>query len=148
MALLEQLRQRLLITPPDLLKLYVMDRALAKQLLAPYMLNTLEEEGNIRYTAVVYRGFLLPHDTSSMENEHPRHGVHVAEATAFNHPSRFIEVMEVESNFRYIVVAYRGFLFPHCTSSSGRMVDTELVRAQVVSFYTEEAVVRGCTRNE
>ncbi|KRY84899.1 hypothetical protein T4D_10855 [Trichinella pseudospiralis] len=113
----------------NLLKLYVMDRALAKQLLAPYMLNTLEEEGNIHYTAVAYRGVLLPHDTSSMENEHPRHGVHVAEATAFNHPSRFIEVMEVESNFRYIVVAYRGFLFPHCTSSSTDVVQSTCMLA-------------------
>ncbi|KRZ32283.1 hypothetical protein T4B_11357 [Trichinella pseudospiralis] len=97
-----------------------MDRALAKQLLAPYMLNTLEEEGNIRYTAVAYRGFLLPHDTSS--------------STSYLLWTRALEkqllapymlkVMEVESNFRYIVVAYRGFLFPHCTSSSTDVVQS------------------------
>ncbi|KRZ64354.1 hypothetical protein T10_6510 [Trichinella papuae] len=46
---------------------------------------------------------------------------------------------------------YKFGIYHHHTlgrRKCGRMVDTEMVRAQVVSFYTEEAVVRGCTRNE
>ncbi|KRZ73758.1 hypothetical protein T10_5303 [Trichinella papuae] len=53
----------------------------------------MEIESNFRYIVLAYRGFLLPDDTSSIENEHPSHGVHLAEATAFNHPSRFIEAV-------------------------------------------------------